>query len=671
MTLSRQLLTIMLAVLVLAFGGTFLISVETTRQYLNEQLEAQARKAASALGASLSSARGGYDPRELESTVDALFEGGGYREILVASARGDRMVHRSRAARVDGVPQWFVEAVPLLSPPAHGVIVTAGRAGRVSVTSNPADAYQVLWRSAVGTFWWSVATLGFGTLLLVATLRYLLRPLAQVEAQARAIAQGRFGAAGRGLPAVRELRRVMMAMNRMADKVRQMLNEQIALAVRLREEAYTDPVTGAGNRRGFEQRLAHMLGAPDEYAVGALLLARLEGLTHLRDHAADEELLRAVGAVLQHHFGDGEGFVARIGDAEFGILVSTADLDAVRQRTEQVLREIAALRDGAVEHGAAVHVGVSCLSGGRSARELLSEADTALREAQRRGPNRWQVFAGQASSDPLEAQAPEEWRGILQAAIDQGGVVLMYQAVESPDLASVTHYEVLARIRGEGDRLVPAGIFMPMAERVGLASALDRVIVETVIEDLTASHADRTRYAVNLSRASLGKERFASWLCKKLTRANGLAERLAFEVSEYSAHRHAGAARALSTRLREMGAQFGVDHFGASARSFAYVHELPLDYVKIDGSYVNGLDKDRENQYFVRALIDIARLLDIDVIAEFVETESQLRILREFGVSGVQGYFVVKPEMRAGIERRVRGAGAASGYPLAGAARGA
>ncbi|NIR31819.1 MAG: EAL domain-containing protein [Gammaproteobacteria bacterium] len=674
MTLSRQLLAVMLAVLLLAFGGIFLISVETTRQYLNEHLEAQARNAASSLGASLSSTAGWHDPEELESTVDAVFDGGGYGEIFVSSLGGERVVHRSRGLQVAGVPQWFVDTVPLLSPPAQALIASPGPPSRVSVTSNPADAYRVLWRSTVASFRWCVGTLALGTLLVVATLRYLLRPLSQLEGQAQAISERRFGSLEENLPAARDLRRVVVAMKKTSDKVRRMLNEQIELAMRLREEAYTDRMTGSGNRRSFEQRLAHMLGAPDEHAVGALVRVRLQGMEVLnRRHGrpAEDEFLRTAAIVLRDCYGDGDAFVARVGGGEFGVLMNAVDAETVRQRTEQAVGEIAALRHADVERGVGVHIGVSCLSGGRPAAELFAETDAALHQAQQRGLNQWQVFEREDALARFEAHGTEEWRAVLQTTIDEGGVVLMYQAVESTDLESVTHYEVLARIRGKDERLVPAGVFMPMAERVGLASALERVIVEMVIEDLTANSADRARHAVNLSSASLGRERFGSWLCKKLARANGLAERLAFEAPERSAHLHLDAARRLSTRLREVGAQFGVDHFGMGAPSFSYLEELPLDYVKIDGSYINGLDKDRDDRFFVRSLIDLARLLDIDVIAEFVETENQLRILRELGVGGVQGYFVVKPQTRAGTDRLLMGAGAASGYRPAGAARGA
>jgi diguanylate cyclase (GGDEF)-like protein len=645
MTLSRQLLLSILLVSVLAFAGIFLISVASTRQYLGQQLEWRARDAATALATSLLPHMRAADVPQLRSTVNAVFAGGAYREIRVSTADGRSVMERKRELGVSDVPQWFVEAVTLPGAGAEALIESRWGEGRVWIATDPAQAYRVLWRSALGTLWWSLVCLVCGLALGALLLRHLLYPLAKMEAQARAIGERRFSVLER-MPRARELRRVMMAMNTMSERIRRMLDEQTALAARLREEAYTDPLTGVGNRRCFEQRLAHMLGAPDEHTVGALLLVRLEGLDEInRVHgrAAGDELLCAAGRVLGHRFADANAFVGRIGGTEFGVLLSAADPELIQQQAAQVSQELAALARADTPQAGA-HIGVSCVNGGRCAAELLAEADTALRRAEQRGRNQWHVFESQ-DPERFVARGVEQWRALLQQVIEQRDVVLMYQAVESPDLRSVIHYEVLTRIRGDGGRLIPAGIFLPMAERVGLASALDRLIIETVMEDLTNARDDAP-YALNVSPASLGKPRFARWLCKRLSRAGGIAERLAFEVPEYAAHVYLDQTRELSSRLGRLGARFGIDHFGVGAPSFAYLCRLSADYVKIDGSYVNGLVGDRGSQFFLRVLTDIARLLEMEVIAEFVETKEQLDILRDLGVNGVQGYFVVKPDVR-------------------------
>lgn len=646
MTLSRQLGLIITLVLLLMFAGNLVISIDNSRRYLIEQLQSHAQDAATALGLSLSTHLAEGDRLAMESMVDAMFDRGYYREIRVRGPDGENLVDRVLDVEVRGVPDWFVHSLPLLTPEGSAVLQTGWKqGGTVTVRSHPGYAYRQLWNIAVQSFSWSLGTFALAVLLTTIILRYVLAPLRAVEDQALAITERDFRQL-RNVPRTRELRRVVIAMNQMAGKVEQMLEEQSALAERMREEAYADPVTGAGNRRSFEQRLRHVLESTEEQAFGALLLIHVTGVAALnrdRGYAAGDEFLRGVVALLKNRFAGGNAFVARIGGSEFGVLVQRVTPDAARTLASQALRDLGALRHGEGDE-VGMHIGVACFSGARPASEVMAEADMALRRAQQEGPGAWHLFEAPGGEESVTVRGAEAWRAILQNVIDSRAVVLLYQPVKAVDLQSVWHHEVLARIRGEYQELIPAGVFLPMAERLGLATALDRLIIEVLLERLRGSGEAGVAYAVNLSPSSVRDPQFAEWLSRRLDRR--LAEKLFFEVSEYTAHIDLERLRELVQRIRRLGAGFGVDHFGASAPSFGYLHALQLDYMKIDGSYIAGVEVDRDNQFFVRALADIARGLDMRVIAEFVENEAQLETLRGLRVGGVQGYLAGRPQPR-------------------------
>jgi len=641
MTLRRQLLLIVSLMFLLVFTGNFFISLDNTRQYLIEQLESHAQDAATSLGLSLSPHMAADDLAVMESMVNAIFDRGHYRQIVVETVRGDPLIDRVRPVRVDGVPAWFVERVPLVTPRGRAALMSGWKqGGHVSVQSHPGFAYRELWRDAVEMFWWSLGSFVLAIVLTTTVLRLVLRPLGAVERQALAVAERRFPTLDIR-PRTRELRRVVEAMNAMSRKVSQMLNEHSELAEQLRAEAYLDPVTNAGNRRSFDMRLEHLLSAPEERGFGALILVHARGLAEFnREHgfAAGDEFLRGIAALLRNRFDESGELVARIGGAEFGVLLPGVTMEDATDLAGNSVRDMSALRRRNVP-GLSVHIGVATWAGTRAAAELMSEADMALRRAQQRGVDGWCAYEAD-ERERLEVHGAGRWREILGRVLEERALELEFQPVKPLALDAVWYHEAFARIRGEAGQLVPAGVFLPMAHRLGLALRFDRLVVESLLERAAGPDA---RCAVNLSRWAIADEAFRDWLLDALSGHRDAAGALAIEISEHTAQAELEAARALSARLRRLGVHFGLDHVGAGSSAFGYLQGLPLDYIKIDGSYLARIEKDRDSQFFVRTLAEIARGLEVRVIAEYVERDSQLAVLRDLKLDGAQGYLVGRP----------------------------
>lgn len=648
MTLARQLIVIVSLLFLLVFVGTLVISVNNTRNYLAEQLRSHAQDTATSLGLSLVPPMARNDVTLMETMVNAIFDPGYYREIIIQKPDGSALIERIQAVRVEDVPAWFVRLIPIETPRATSEVMTNWRlAGRVVVSSHPGYAYRQLWLISTQTFWWFLGVLVIAIVLLAAVLRYVLAPLREVEAQALAICEREFPVLEK-MPWTRELHRVVVAMNKMSTKVERMLGDQTELTEKMRQQANQDPVTGLANRRNFDARVNHLIESREEFQAGALFLMQLDGFKEYNDRhgfEAGDELLKEAATILLDLFESGERHViARLGGGNFAVLACDITAEEAQEFGNKLGNRLSRLYSRGLSDGVNIgHIGIAGYEGKRTASELLSQADMALRAASRKGPNACHMYDAQALA-PSDVHSAGQWLKIIRTVIDDHRIKLYFQPVVSCTDRAVQHYEALARIIGESGEPVSAGIFVPMAERHGLVQALDKVVVECMLQHLAEQADAGAKYAVNLFPGSVHDAEFVDWLCEVLAKTPGHARRLIFETPEYGAMTDSEAVRGFIARLRELGAEFSLDHFGVGFASFGYLRELKLDYIKVDGSYIHEVHRNKDNQFFVHALTDIAHGLDIRVIAESVEQREEWETLPALHVDAAQGYYLGRPE---------------------------
>jgi diguanylate cyclase (GGDEF)-like protein len=627
MTLLRQLILAILTVLLLVFAGSVAINVVNTRHYLDAQLQSHAQDAATSLGLSLSTSVAEDDRATMESMVDAMFDSGYYRSIDLVDIDGALLLHRSQPMRMGEVPDWFVRLLPLHSPLGEAMLMSGWRQlGQVRVRSNPGYAYLELWRTTLDSMRLFAVVTALALLLAVFGVRMLLRPLRATEAQAIAIADREFPVQER-LPRTRELRRVVQAMNHMSRKVRQMLHEQITLSEALRAQAFRDPVTG-----------------PEEHFRGVLALVQLrdfKGFNDAHGYTAGDELLRQAADALRQASADfAPHSLARLGGADFGLLLARGEDEAVAELGTALSRALASLHEcGLLAEADVGHVGLAVHTGNDTPSELLSRADAALRAAQSQAGNAWHLAATAAGAGSRPASA---WRELLNDGLQDGALALYAQPVMRLGDGTALHHEVLVRLHSDGE-LLPAGGFMPMAERFGLASAVDRAVIGAVLLRLPELPAEQC-LAVNLSPSSLADAPFLQWLEDRLAAQPALAARLTFEVPEYGAARHLPALRRLSGLLSRTGSGLGLDHFGRGFNPFGYLAGLKLRYIKVDGRYTHALPQDSDSRFFVRTLREVAHGLDCLIVAETVEDAAQLAAVGELRMDGAQGYHLARPQ---------------------------
>jgi diguanylate cyclase (GGDEF)-like protein/PAS domain S-box-containing protein len=429
--------------------------------------------------------------------------------------------------------------------------------------------------------------------------------------------------------------------------------EAHALTERLRHQAAHDPLTGLLNRSSFEQALRETATASTVRSrQAALLYLDLDQFKLVNDtagHDAGDRMVNELSSLLLACI-EPSDVIARLGGDEFGLLLRGANRHhalAVAESIRQTVRAHRFVFEGK-QHSLTVSIGVVMLdqSSSRDTRELLALADTACYMAKEQGRNRVHLTA----PDDLQARRRRDemaWINRLKQALAENRFELHFQRIQPLQAETdESHIELLVRLRDEFGRLVPPAEFIPAAERYALMPAIDRWVLQAALSGLQREgHGPAARlWAINLSATTLEDDSFADFVCAELGKSGVAASRLCFEVTETAALTHMERAMSFITRMRALGCKFALDDFGSGMSSFGYLKQLPVDLVKIDGSFIRDIETDPMSLSIVRALTGICHQAQVQVVAEFVESARIADLLRELGVDYAQGYAIHRPE---------------------------
>ncbi|MCC6532539.1 MAG: EAL domain-containing protein [Burkholderiales bacterium] len=431
-----------------------------------------------------------------------------------------------------------------------------------------------------------------------------------------------------------------------------------ALAQQLSWQASHDSLTGLVNRRELESRLGQLLdSAHGQGRQHVLLYIDLDNFKIVNDscgHAAGDELLRSLTSLMSTKI-RGSDTLARLGGDEFAALLETCPLDQglrIANAIREVVRDFRFVWEGrSFAVGASIGLVPLDAASGDSA-EVLTAADTCCYEAKNKGRDRVQVHRRQQGL-PRDVAGEPQMIARLSHAFENGDFVL-YQQYTRPLKAAVSspHFEVLVRMRGENGELVPPMAFIPAAERYNLLTAIDRLVITELLQVLAARQRagasplapDAGLYSVNLSGASINDSSFAEFVRRQLARFPVPASLLCFEVTETTAISNLTKAAELMHELKAMGCRFALDDFGIGMSSFAYLKYLPVDFLKIDGTFVRDMANDEMDCAIVEAINRIAHILGMQTVAEIVEDQATLDRLCRLGVDYAQGFYIARPE---------------------------
>ncbi len=645
MSLFKQLLIAICLFLVVAFTGSFMVSLESSRtQYVN-QLRSHAQDAATALALSLTPNID--DPAMVELLVSSIFDSGYYASIRVVDLKTDQtIVERNGIAAVSNVPDWFVKLIGL-EPAGGDALVSRGweQAARVEVVSHPMFAVAKLWQSALGSLGWLLICGAISAVLGALLLRRQLKPLDYMVKQSHAIARREFLSLPE-LPRTPELRRVVQAMNQMVEKLKALFQEQAERSEKLRAESYQDNLTGLANRRYFEMQLNNRVSNPEQASSGYLLLLRVKDLAGLNQRLGGQrtdELLKAVGEQLSREcakYPETQNLVTRIRGGEFAVLAPGLVREEALQLAQNLDTALSSLHaTGATDVAAVASIGLAPFTHGDSPQQVLTLGDQALAQAEGQGEQNWACIDQSLTADVGDDH--HAWHRLLDQALSQQRFELYFQpVVAAADTQLVLHYKVLSRLLDDQGQTIPAGRFLPWLERFGWTARLDRLMLERVLEQMK-EHEDSL--ALNLSSATLADPQALNKVFEILRAHSNLGERLTLEIGEEQLPEQA-VLEQLTRRLRELGFSLSLQRFGGRFSMIGNLARLGLAYLKIDGSYIRAIDQESDKRLFIEAIQRAAHSIDLPLIAERVETEGELSVIREMGLYGVQGQLLGEPK---------------------------
>src|SRR5499427_3196250 len=431
------------------------------------------------------------------------------------------------------------------------------------------------------------------------------------------------------------------------------VTEARGLTRQMSYQAAHDALTGLVNRREFERRLEEAIESghrgDGQHVLAYLDLDRFKLVNDTSGHLAGDSMLREVAKLLRDAVRDSDT-VGRIGGDEFGILLVGCPLEKARQIADDVTRAVGDHRfvwkDKIFNVGVSIGlVEISRESG--TLEELIAAADTACYVAKKQGSGRVVVYS--ARDEALARHTGEiQWLQRLQSALKENRFHLYYQViVPAHDEDAGPAMEVLVRLQDESGHDVLPAEFMRAAERYRLMGLVDRWVVQTTLAALgrgAIAVEPRHSVAINISGQTLGDAQFLEFVVECLDSTGVTPGQVCFEIAESAVIANLDHARRFVGVLHGMGCQFALDDFGSGVGSFSNLKTLPLDYLKIDGSFIRNLARDSVNQAMVTAMIKLARTLNFKVIAEQVEDSAAEEAARRMGVDYLQGYAIGRPQ---------------------------
>jgi len=412
--------------------------------------------------------------------------------------------------------------------------------------------------------------------------------------------------------------------------------------------ANRDPLTNLLNRRRFHEDMEGWLAQTRRFGIkGAVLFLDIDNFKYINDslgHQAGDKLLIAIADLLRERLRETD-ILARLGGDEFAIILPHADVSLAESVANQI-RELVQYHTSVEKNyppGITVSIGIAMFPGhGDTVETLLSYADLAMYRAKEEGRNRVCVYTPEQKT---QIESRLVWEKSIHEALNKDNFVLFLQPIMDISQNLIIGHEALLRMISEKGETVAPSSFLDVAERFGLIHDIDRWVVSRAIRLIQKLKQDNkpAYLEVNLSGRSFADKKLLPLIRNELAETGIDSASLVFEITETALIENMAAAQLFIAELKSLGCRFALDDFGVGFSSFNYIKHLPVDYLKIDGSFIRNLPHDTVDQHLVKAMVEVARGLGKKTTAEFVENEETLRLLREYGVDYAQGYHVGKP----------------------------
>ncbi len=639
MTLFKQVALIVSLVFLLIVVTSTLGDFKRSGEFLEGQLQTAAQDMTTTLGIAISNSGASSDKATYETLFNAVFDSGYYSSIELVSPDGDLIHRKDRIIEIEEVPDWFINLVPLW--PATGetqVMQGWVPLGTLKLTLHPGYVYISLYENLKSTLSWLVILFFCGMVILWLLLHKILKPLDAVKEQAEAIHKNQFKQQ-ESLPRTVELRSVVVAMNRMVEKVHIIFDSQEKTLASYQKLLYEDGQSGLPNRKYFMSQLERAQ-IEESSAYTNLSVIKIHNLEHIHDHdgyEVSELIVDTLSSLLKNKIKTHNGeLCARLSEDEFALLLPTGSKSAV-DYIDEIFEEFKE-HNGIKELDSSVFLtaGVSSVNKGGNIGETLAESDFALTQANAKGA--YAVFEKQSSELNLP-QGKIQWRTWLEESISNNRFYLVAQKVVTTDNKPV-HQEVFIRVKNDDGQIVPAGMFMPMANSLELGEAIDSVVFNLIKQ--YSYKPDSVPLALNLTDSVFSHADALLEFNHLLEYCSHTSTSVCVEASHAILERYPAMCTGVAETVRESGNVFGIDNLNLGL-SLQTLQTVRPDYVKINAKNLYDMTKSDMPAAF-QALMSLTKALDIRLIAVAVDSQKMYDHLVELGVNTMQGNLIAEAE---------------------------
>jgi diguanylate cyclase (GGDEF)-like protein len=635
MSLFKQIQAFVMVLLLTMLAIVIKIDFDNARELAVRQLFTNSKNTANILALLL----GSQAPDEglMQTSINAMFDGGYYWDIRLIRQDGSVVHERHDAAVVIRAPRLFQAYVDLGRTTAEAQVLAGWTLfGSIRVTGNPAPYYNQLWVTFQQLLVLFVL-LGSGAVAIShVLLRYLFKSLERIKQQAEAVSNNEF-LVNDDIPRAPELRKVVLAMNAMVEKVQTIYQRQLENLKQYEESQFKDPDTGLYNRRYLIKRLRHCLENDTGLANGLVVILGITGLDDIhvsKGHPVIHRFCRDMATILQDNIvGQADAIAVRLPQQEFALVLPGSEEKEGAELVRTIIRgfEVLIAQTDILEKTAQVYAGIAGYRYGDDPGRVLSKADYALSVAK----------SGIAGSVELFRQENDhvvlgkfEWRTMIEAALEEQRFLLTAQPVLSE--AGEVHREVFLILEDSDGLHLRAGRFMPMVMALGMASRLDRYVIEQAVH--LAKNDNRKVLAVNVTSDLLHDQIGLLWLKRMLKECSRQVSRqLVFEIHENTLIHQTAVCLDFVEMLAGRGFGYGLDRYTMNAEALGLVKDMKPHYIKIERYYLQDEENASHTDIALNSLITIADSLDIRLVATKVETEQQRKRLLAKHITCFQG----------------------------------
>ena len=638
MTLFKQIALLISTMFLVLLLIIVLNDLTRTSSFQQGQLQTTAQDMATTLGIAISNLPEGGDQATLEVLFNAVFDSGYYTQIELVAIDGQVIHQKSQDLDIAGVPDWFLRLVPL--EPARGTTqVMKGwtQLGQLSLVIHPGFAYSTMYQALVSALRWFVLLFVASMILLWLVLRYLLKPLQRVQAQADAIHINKF-VQQKEIPTTVELKSVVKAMNLMVAKVQSIFDDQEKTLSRYQQLLYRDKLTNLGNRRYLLDQLQQSL-SEETSLHGCMAIIKIVDFEQLRDrhgYEVSDNLIRILADLLRQTHVDHEAErISRFNEDEFAFLSAT-DESAVNGYI-RVLFDLFQTLTKKEPHLAEVKLlaGICDLQVGGEIGNILSSIDYCLSQANTKGPF---SIERQLSANLALPRGKMEWRSWLESVLQAKQLFLVGQLAMGND-GSPLQRELFIRARNQQGEIVPASAFMPMASSLGMSLDIDKEVFRLVTSNQDIDR--KTPLAINLSAAFFELAEAQEEFDQLLSDCQRADTFLCIEASHHVLNQHPVMRAKISERVRRHQHQFGIDNLDLG-QSLQLLQSGQFDYVKINAKTLYEMSRE-DTPAGYQALRTITDTLEIRIIAVAVDSQKVSDELTSLGIDFMQGNFLDSP----------------------------